>query len=397
MPVGDPAISPSTVTKMPANDVGRDVKPPRLLLLDLLRFLAALAVMTFHYFFNGLANGKVTSDLDAAWVAGFAAYGYLGVDVFFLISGFVILTSARGKSARQFVVGRATRLFPAFWLAMLITAFGTALWGSVSGLSVGVGQIAVNMTMVPAAFGVSPVDGVYWTLLYEIQFYVVIFLVLAAGQGHRLSALLPAWAFAVLGFALVAPASTAPIFGGYFALFVTGALIADILHSGWTPWRSAGVVASALALARTVPARTTELAHERGIDYSLVVPCVVILTAIGILFAMGWRPVAGVHVPLAATLGALTYPLYLVHAHLGYIALSNFGSRANQQWVWALTIAGAIALAAVVHIVAERLPKRFWFRFFDRVAGDLNSLGRRLARTVRPSRPRITKPLADRV
>lgn len=363
------------------------------MLLDLLRFLAALSVMAFHYFFNGLANGKVTADLDPSGMAGFAVYGYLGVDVFFLISGFVILNSARGKSARQFVVGRAARLFPAFWLAMLITAFGTALWGSASGLSVSVWQILVNTTMVPGAFGVPPVDGVYWTLLYEIQFYVVIFAVLAAGQGHRLSALLPAWALAVLGFALVAPASTVPILGGYFALFVAGALIADILHSGWTAWRSVGIVASVLALARTVPARTIELAHERGVDYSLVVPCVVVAATLVILFAMGWRPVAGARIPLAATLGALTYPLYLVHAHLGYIALSTFGSRDNQEWVWPLTIAGAIAVAAVVHIVAERLPKRFWFRIFDRVAGGVVDLGRRLARIVRP-RTHSTEPLA---
>ena len=86
----------------------------RLHSLDALRGLAALGVVAYHY-------------LDQP-----AYYGLLGVELFFIISGFVILmTLERVPSLLQFAIGRAARLYPAYWFSVAVA--GVFLLGNASG------------------------------------------------------------------------------------------------------------------------------------------------------------------------------------------------------------------------------------------------------------------------
>ncbi len=94
----------------------------RLELLDYGRFIAALCVLASHYLYNGILTGKINSIAPMPEVADIVKYGYLGVDFFFIISGYVIFFSAQNKSAGDFLTSRALRLFPAFWVAVLLTS-----------------------------------------------------------------------------------------------------------------------------------------------------------------------------------------------------------------------------------------------------------------------------------
>ena len=88
----------------------------RLYELDLLRFIAAFAVLLFHYSFRGYAKDHYTV-MPYLSIAPVTKYGYLGVSLFFLISGFVILMTASSGSTRHFVISRLVRLYPAFWVS----------------------------------------------------------------------------------------------------------------------------------------------------------------------------------------------------------------------------------------------------------------------------------------
>ena len=164
--------------------------------LDLLRFGAAASVVLFHYGFRGYAADHMT-DMPYLSLASTVKYGYLGVDLFFLISGFVILMTACAGSARHFVASRVARLYPAFWACCTLTFLVTLIAGG-GRFSASLNQYAANMTMFSGFFGVPSIDGAYWSLFVEMRFYLLVFVVLLLGQMARIRALLGLWLVLVL-------------------------------------------------------------------------------------------------------------------------------------------------------------------------------------------------------
>ena len=86
--------------------------------LDLARFLAALGILAYHFCFIGVIEGFYAWDVFMP----VAFWGELGVDIFFIISGFVILFSIENKrTASQFLSGRIIRVYPAFIICSVLT------------------------------------------------------------------------------------------------------------------------------------------------------------------------------------------------------------------------------------------------------------------------------------
>lgn len=141
----------------------------RLTELDALRGIAALMVTIYHFLL-----GRVSHDT-------IMRFGTTGVDLFFIISGFVIfMTIERCKTAKEFVISRFSRLYPAYWVCVTIT-FVFILFA----LKLGFHQdqkenlstvYAVNLTMLQHYFNIRDLDGQYWTLIVELIFYVFILL-----------------------------------------------------------------------------------------------------------------------------------------------------------------------------------------------------------------------------
>lgn len=96
--------------------------------------------------------------------------GAIGVDVFFVISGFVMANAVRGKTPGQFLSDRFWRIYPAYWAV----AVPWILFGFVSG-AVSIGSAAASLMLWPQWFGVySLFIGVSWTLVYELAFYLAV-------------------------------------------------------------------------------------------------------------------------------------------------------------------------------------------------------------------------------
>ena len=154
----------------------------RFALLDLLRLFAALMVVAFHWLFRGHASGQqLTAFPDAGKLA---VYGYIGVNWFFVISGFVIAWTAEGRTAVNFAVLRFARLYPGYLACMTITFLMTVSYNWQQ-FSTGWIDWLANSTMFAPILGREFMDGAYWSIVVDIVFYGWVFIGLATGLWSR--------------------------------------------------------------------------------------------------------------------------------------------------------------------------------------------------------------------
>ncbi|MFA5949398.1 MAG: acyltransferase [Hyphomicrobium sp.] len=325
----------------------------RLELLDYVRLSAALAVLWFHYCFNGIANGKVTGLTHTPLLAGAAQYGYLGVALFFMISGYVIFLSAARRTAIEFVGSRMLRLFPAFWAAMLTTALFATAWGG-DKMSVSIPQIIANSIMVPSVFGYAPVDGVYWTLKYEIIFYLSVTTLL----GLRLGAYLPqiALVWPLVQLVLSESHNNFALMSGWYCFFAAGSCLAA-MKSSPTPWVLPALMVSLFLCCKfAVTTARPELSH-------LVVGSLIVLFFI-LLALLSLPKFSELRLPGAAYAAALSYTIYLVHAHIGYMTLSQLSPIIGPVGAYLATLMLVFGLAVAIHLLVERRLRPFWTWLF---------------------------------
>ena len=121
-------------------------------------------------YFPGLPAATVLGE-PVGWLL---RYGYFGVQLFFLISGFVILLTARKVvTPRDFVVARFSRLYPTYWACLTVTAI--VGWLSAHAvLQRTPFELAVNYSMLQRLVRVEDVDAAYWSLSVELIFYLIV-------------------------------------------------------------------------------------------------------------------------------------------------------------------------------------------------------------------------------
>ena len=126
--------------------------------IDLVRFACAVSVAAFHLTWM------------TAGIAWTLPFGWVGVEVFFVISGLVIANSAHGATARQFMVGRFLRIYPAAWCAAAVS-YPLFLWEGYARHTNGLIQLYYSMILLPGPF----LATAYWTLPIELAFYFLIY------------------------------------------------------------------------------------------------------------------------------------------------------------------------------------------------------------------------------
>lgn len=333
----------------------------RLYELDLLRLAAALAVVAVHFTSVGYRVGF--SDVGFPELSPVTRYGYLGVDLFFVISGLVVLMSAWDRAPSAFLIGRASRLFPAFWAAVTLTAVVAWSVGFQGRPAPGVTTYLANLTMVaPPLTGLPWVEEVYWTLWYEWRFYLILWLVALAGiTRRRVEVLCWGWLAVAVPVSLVPVDSIAGKLAGVLVMpwgahyFVAGMALFLLRRSG----RSRGLLlllGAAWLQAVHVGAATAGIRGEFG--GTTLDPAVVAVVITGILAVMTLVATGGLARwgrPWFAPLGALTYPLYLIHASLGYALFNALADDVN-RW---LLLAGIVAvMCGAAWLLATQLERR---------------------------------------
>lgn len=345
----------------------------RLELLDYGRFFAAIIVLLFHYTFNGIANGKISSIEHIPGLIEVTKYGFLGVELFFMISGYVIFFSAKNRSASQFAVARALRLYPLYWFAVLFTAFFAFFWGGEK-MAVYPAQIIANLTMVTPYLGYSYVDGVYWTLLCEIKFYLIVFVLLIFGLQNKLNAIFTAWPLVMLVAFLLGKDEEFAYMGSVYYYFVAGALFAIIKENPSIRAYLSLVVVYLLSVKFSID-RSITMNEAKGFAYSEIVVAVVVSAFYAWFLFLGTKRGASLSLPKSAILGALTYPIYLIHAHFGYMFISRFATEGNKVFIYILTTLIVFVVAYVMHHIIEVRMAGFWKPLFQQTLGRVTAIG----------------------
>lgn len=140
-------------------------KPPaRQSELDALRGIAAIGVVLCHYFTNARELGFTEFDFRL---------GSYGPHLFFMISGYVIfMTLERTQRLRDFAYSRFTRLFPLYWICVLLS-MATINHFQLSPNGIGLVQLLGNLTMLQTWLKIEDIEVSYWTLGVELKFYAL--------------------------------------------------------------------------------------------------------------------------------------------------------------------------------------------------------------------------------
>ena len=339
--------------------------------IDLLRFLAALAVVLYHYTFRGFAEGGY-SPVEYPILGEVFKYGLYGVQLFFIISGFVILMTESKRDAANFVISRITRLYPAFWVCVSLTA-AFIFWKGGEIFQIGVVEYLLNLTMISGFANVKMVDGVYWTLLVEIKFYLLIFVLLVCGQIKRIEWFLVFWlALTVLSLLVPLPKIITFLFlPDWSSFFIAGALFYLIRQSGLNLIRSAMLVMSLLL---SLWQNLSEIKHLEVLyksDFSPYISSAVIVACFTVFLLISLGYTKGLSSQKLIKLGVLTYPLYLIHQNIGFMMFHEFGGSVNRYVLLVALVLVMLVVAWLIHRVIEQplgrwmntKLKQLWTRF----------------------------------
>lgn len=307
--------------------------------LDALRGVAAFAVFLFHFqLFD---------------------YGYLGVHLFFIISGFVIFLSAESaKKPIDFVIARVSRLYPTYWVCLAITF--AVLYLSQSNVTWQ--QLLFNLTMFQEFLGVANVDGAYWSLTEELVFYVIVWGTLVLGLLSRVQL----WSGLMLCMAL------GGLFlqvedGGlmkniqsvvkYFNLFVAGIIFYRIYQSQKIKLQHGLGLAASLGIA---------LFYGYGsyLDYFNHTTEMVYISSFYVLFTllvMGKLAFLQRYRVLLF-LGEISFPFYLLHQEIGltFIRLTETDNQLLNMLMVAVVFVGITVMATLINQQVEHKSSRYF-------------------------------------
>jgi peptidoglycan/LPS O-acetylase OafA/YrhL len=313
----------------------------RLFELDVLRGLAALGVVIFHYTSQYNSVYKHSSELNF-----YFSYGRHGVEFFFILSGFVILMSMeRIKSSLDFLVGRFARLYPSYWIGVILSSIVVTL-SQLPEEQISLTNILINFTMFQGFFNVPNVDGVYWTLYIELCFYILMLSLFRSKLLKYIEPIITGWLVVALFFCIKTYAARWGWFADgidfdskalqvnmnlinqtvnqagfidnlsntlrnililkYAHLFILGIMLYKQYTKGFTLYRWAVIVVCVLA-------QRFAYSHEQSWETTIFVAgftLLILLSMQGYIKWINFKPLI--------FLGSISYSLYLIHQNLGY-------------------------------------------------------------------------------
>ena len=296
--------------------------------------MAAMAVVLQHT----VISTTTFVDTPPAFVQSILNYGYLGVDFFFVLSGFIIhyTMNIRSRTASRFALDRLGRIMLPYWPVGIILAFGYTLLPDLSEKERDWGWIS-TLTLIPT--DLPPALSIAWTLQHELAFYLIYALLLYSG---RIWIGLAIWATLIITNFLFIQTQwpiLAVILASINIEFIAGIVAAAFFLSA----RQVSAVAS-LTLAAGCLLLFIFMGGDRNVSWlvgftiAALLPWMCRIEREGVFLVPRWFVFGG----------AASYAIYLVHNPLLSV-LSRLMGYAELSWGLALilsTIVCAIAGAA---------------------------------------------------
>ena len=290
-------------------------KSGRILELDALRALSAISLMLFHFTHVYSVKYGYTSELGFEY-----PYGKYGVQLFFMLSGYVnAMTLLSKRQPLDFLASRTLRILPSYVVVLgvnliLLTMLPFAAHGIYSW-----DQVLANLTMMPNLFGYECLEPVMWTLQVEVLFYGILLAMFISGAMDR--PVRPLMLYMVLcvagtwyldGLKSDSAGTTLAAFSNsveqllllpYMPLFAMGMLLHQIRKGYGSLWWNLGAIAVATAVFHWIDKR----------DHNPVATILILALLAGSAYG---------RVPLLRTkplvfVSAISYSLYLLHNNLG--------------------------------------------------------------------------------
>lgn len=318
--------------------------------LDALRGIAALIVLISHYTWAYDFHFNLMSEHSFHF-----RFGDFGVQLFFMISGFVIFMSLVAiNNIQQFVIARFSRLYPTYWVCIAITVLFVTFLPTPTLEIKNFSQILVNLTMIQGHLRVRHIDEVYWSLGIEFFFYFIMGMIYYLKKLHRINVISFIWL-------LICIITT-------YWEFPFSKIILNLLIVRYAPLFIAGIFFFRL---RTVP--QDKVSHIL-ILMTLIVNILYVLKGhedisirifyltiiYGIFYLLTYFKISLFYNRILLFLGDISYPLYLLHNVIGYTIIFRIRAVSNNQFVYVLiTTLTTVLLAYLVSKFIEKPSNRF--------------------------------------
>lgn len=325
---------------------------PRILWLDVLRGAAILMVVLFHFTvrYPQKYPGNALSG-DPSLSLGF---GWIGVHLFFMISGFIIYHTIQNKKGPlSFLTARLSRLMPPYWAAIAVILGLEYLHAAVFSEPNrnGLYDTLLNVAMVPDIFHARYLDGAFWSLFVEVKFYALFALLWTVLDMKKRSnfyatflgvAALAAVHFFVFRFPLGHNFY-------YFLIFWAGIGAYKVMNEGMSLWEFLFII--------VVTSIGTLGVHSDGSELLIGIPVFSILFLAAERLERAWPSAIRLLSP-CAWLGRISYSGYLLHQPVGYIVLGVLAAAAF-EYDLALAIAAVATVGAALagFTFVERLDR----------------------------------------
>lgn len=338
--------------------------------IDIFRAVAILLVIGFHYFsrwtpprhdLNLYPYGQYFSDVFPL------SHGHLGVQFFFIISGFVIaLTLESCKSFSDFALRRAARLVPAMIVCSLVTLVIERWFLPVEEFR----NLGSPLNLLPSWTFTDPylwskilpatnwahVDGSYWSLAVEVKFYFWAGVLFFFSRDRFLLAILALCAVTWLLFAAGTVLNSKVLlradmifFGSYAPLFAAGIVFYRMFKEPHRFKALLPLVAACYA-AELISTAITATSVSKALGTALMIT---LFFAAFLAFATGWKAPENRMLDGLAYVGLVSYPLYLLHQNIG-VGLLSYGVGSEGAGLMFALVASVIAAMLLASMLVHR-------------------------------------------